>query len=145
MKRFFSLMLVALLLVSVLPFQAFAAGKTCKYCGNENLKLINNPTYTKEVTCVTDGVELYECQNESCKGWNTFEVKAPGKHDIVETITKAPTCKEAGSKDITCSKGCTDPIQLNVVIPKVDHKLPATGTVTTPAACGEPGVFELCL
>ena len=141
MKRFFSLMLVALLLVSAIPFAASAAVTECKYCGNKNLKVVDDPAYTVKGDCLHDSVVVYQCQNTSCNAYNTETVKAPGKHDLVETIVKAPTCKETGLKNITCSKGCTDPIQNNVVIPVVDHKLPTVGTVTTAATCSQPGVM----
>ena len=76
MKRFFSLMLVALLLVSALPFAASAAVTECKYCGNNNLKVVDDPAYTVKGDCVTDSVVVYQCQNTACNG-NTFTHGAP--------------------------------------------------------------------
>lgn len=126
-------------------------------------------TITKEPTCTETGEKTYTCD---CGDSYTEEIPAKGhhyedgectdcgekdpdyhKHSYTETITKEPTCTEAGEKTFTCDCGdsyteeiaakghrygdddkCTDCGELNP-----DHKHSYTEKVTKEPTCTEKG------
>ena len=133
MKKFFSLMLVAVLLVSALPFQAFAA----EHAHNWKLE--------KEVpaTCTTAGSKTWKCQNEGCTytdGIKTEEIEKLG-HGLESmsdaAITKEATCTTKGVKSRECVR-CDYVKEYEIDIDASAHKRD-NGTVTTDAKCGENG------
>lgn len=136
-KKLFSLMLVAALLVSAIPAAFAAEPVKCTYCNSENVTQIPGATSEVKATCTTDGTNVFQCN--TCKGYFGVTVPASGAHELVETITKAATCLEDGTKDITCAKGCSGAIQRDVVIPATGHKLD-NGTITTQPTCVAEGV-----
>ena len=127
-------------------------------------------TITKEPTCTEAGEKKYTCD---CGDSYTEEIPATGhkdtdgdgvcdecgekdsdhKHSYTETITKQPTCTEAGEKTYTCDCGDT----YTVVIPATghhygdddkctgcgelnpDHKHSYTETITKQPTCTEKG------
>ena len=138
MKKFFSLMLVALLLVSVLPFQAFAANHTCPKCGNANVQdHVGGAEYA--ATCETAGKDCLVCKacakNEGKDYYFLVDVPATG-HKTTEKVTIPATCGAAGEKKVTCANCDYTSYQS---IDATGHTLDA-GTVTKAATCGEEGV-----
>ncbi len=101
-------------------------------------KLAHTPkTVTIPATCTATGAEYTIC--EVC-GETLSDVTTLSKldHTYTETITKQPTCKEAGVKTFTCSCGdsYTEPIA------KLSH---TPKTVTIPATCTATGAeYTIC-
>ena len=80
-------------------------------------------------------VKTFTCQNDPSHT-RTEVVPALG-HDLKETIVKAPTCTEAGSKKVACTR--CDYEDSQVEIPALGHKWD-DGVVTKAPTCTEAGV-----
>lgn len=116
MKKFFSLMLVAVLLVSALPFQAFAAGTgevipnapATTTCGTKTTGHVwtRDPSNDVAATCTADGKEAYKCTGNptECAATGYKVVTAEGhKPDWSKaTVTKQPTCTDTGYETSKC-------------------------------------------
>ena len=142
MKKFFSLMLAVLLLVSALPFAASAAepvpvgSATCgatangKHIWNPDTKVVFDPT------CTAAGYEDYTCTTGGCGAHGRIEIPALG-HDLKATTTAA-TCVNPGNKHEECQRtGCT--YTNDTPIAAAGHTMDA-GVVTTAAGCATTGV-----
>ena len=126
-KKLFCLMLVALMLVSAVPF-AFAADVVV--CEEHNKEVKRNPDYDVIGDCVTPTKEGYYCS----EGHKVFvEVPANG-HKTTETVTTAATCTADGEATVSCAN-CD--YTATKIIPQTGHE--TTTTVTTEATCTEDG------
>jgi len=156
MKRFFSLMLVALLLVSVLPFQALAAtgvtvniyidnskAGTYSYTGALN-NWVSNIAEAVGYPYSTYHVSNYRNVTTNTPGSGNASITlADGdelninvvKHNLTTTKTDA-TCTAAGKLVTTCS-GCG--YNKEEAIAQLQHSW-GTGTVTTNPTCNATGV-----
>lgn len=106
----------------------------CEHCGEKdpNHEHKYTETITKEPTCTEDGEKTYTCD---CGDTKTEVIPATGHHYVdgecehcgekdpshehkyTETVTKKPTCTEAGEKTLTCDCGDTK----TEVIPATEH------------------------
>lgn len=116
--------------------------QTCDVCGDvieEVIKATGHTfgewTVTTPATCDTEGQEERTC--ESCKEIETRTIPALG-HDLKEEIVKEPTCGEAGSKKISCTReGCT--YEEIVEIPATGKHSWSAWVVTTNPTCNTAG------
>lgn len=116
--------------------------QTCTVCGDVLEEVIEATghtfgewTVTTPATCDTEGQEERTC--ESCKEIETRTIPALG-HDLKEEIVKEPTCGEAGSKKISCTReGCT--YEEIVEIPATGKHNWSAWVVTTNPTCNTAG------
>lgn len=101
---------------------------TCEDC---NYKL-----ETKAAEHEFEDVAKYDKDNhkQTCKNCGLTVTAAHNWEDV--KVTKAATCKEAGSKDVKC-KDCGE--TATVAIPKLEEHTWDKGEVTKEANCGEKG------
>lgn len=124
MKKLLSLTLVAVLLLSAMPFQAFAT----EGAGNEP----ETPTHTHDFsvkvntvdpTCTEKGYTTYKCSDENCDATeNRDEVDALDHQWSAWTNVKAATAEENGKDSRSCLRGCgkTEDREVEYVAPKAD-------------------------
>ncbi len=154
MKKFFSLMLVALLLVSALPFQALAAdgAQVVMYVNGvqqgtraiaATTNWVSNIAESVGYPYSTYHVEGYQFGTDASRTTGNASVTvADGdvlhinveKHTITTTVTDA-TCEQAGQKVHACS-GCS--YSTTETIPALTHSW-GSGTVTTAPTCNVAG------
>lgn len=123
----------------------------CTDCGDKDPDHTHSYTesITKEPTCTEEGEKTYTC---GCGDSYTEEIPAKGhnykdgicsecgekdpdhKHSYTESITKEPTCTEAGEKTYTC--GCGD--SYTEVIPATGEHHYVDGTCTDCGAVEDP-------
>ena len=126
-KKLLCLMLVAMMLVSAVPF-AFAADTVV--CEEHNKEVRRNPDYDVIGDCVTPTKEGYYCS----EGHKVYvEVPADG-HDTTETVTTPATCTADGEATVSCAN-CS--YTATKVLAKTGHK--TTTTVTKEATCTTDG------
>ena len=151
MKKFFSLMLVAALLVSALPFQAFAAGTDEIVPVNANATCggsANGHTWTRDpsqdvaATCNDAGIEGYKCTSDptKCAAKGQKTIAKLGHRLDAGTVVKQPTCETEGEKRFECSV-ChgtkTEPIAAlgHALTESVTQDATCTGTGTKKVEC----------
>ena len=132
MKKMFSLLLVAVLLVSAVP-TAFADGVTCtrETCANKgNTVTAINHGESTEATCTVDGEICYYCDGDGGKTTG---------HNIRVTI---PATGHSPSAAATCS---TDQIctVCNTVLEAAHHTWGPAATCTTAQTCTACGVTNV--
>lgn len=148
MKKMFSLMLVAVMLVGVMPFAAFATevesgSGTTTYSLTFDLKVNDNDnvTATRTKDGLSGDVNLKDVAEYLFPGY-TYQWTSKGKNTSTLTITEdttltvrmncnhsngynevintQPTCTESGLKTLTCkTEGCND--SHTEVIPALNH------------------------
>ena len=135
MKKFFSLMLVAVLLVSALPFQAFAA-EECAPDAHDWVKSTATKDIVQYATCQQKKIVKATCS--ICGKTGEVYDGDFADHDYEDVVAKAPTCTESGVIKPTC-KVCGT---------KGSYKYPAAtghtlnaGTVTEGANCTDAGTL----
>lgn len=126
----------------------------CKLCGKEVTIVVKaeghkfaegaKPTAVtgKEPTCEKDGTGILKCT--VCQKDIEQPMSKTG-HDYENagcavSETKAPTCTEPGTKEITCFNGCGT-VKKDVPIPALGHD--KLETVTTAATCTTDGVMTI--
>ncbi len=93
------------------------------------------PESTVKADCVNNGSETYKCQN--CDAENVVVLPMLG-HDWGEwSVTKASTNTEKGEMTRTCSRGCTETVE----IPAGDHNLVVDTANSTDASCSAEGTL----
>ena len=165
MKKLFSLMLVAVLLVSALPFQALAAETTLEfalegleagkeysvdeiaaelYSGSSTNYWVHRWTpyqedYTEGTfTAVEDGTyTLYVVETTPDPQPEPVDPCAEGHDWNAGEVTTAPTCTTEGVKTFTCSRNAEH--TKTEPVAALDHDWNA-GVVTTAATCTTEGV-----
>ncbi len=100
----------------------------------------------ENATCGADGEMHTECK-VCAKVIETEAIKATGKHTLKETVTKAPTCIDAGEKTVECTAdGCN--YTATVAIPANGHSYTDWKVFVEPT-CTTKGirqsVCEVCL
>ena len=98
----------------------------CSLCGNEafrkDLPMIehtwNDGVETTKATCEKDGEKTYTCTAENCGATKTETVAKLG-HDWSDWTVVPSTNTDVGSVTRTCSRGCTDTVE----IPAGGHEL----------------------
>lgn len=154
MKKFFGLMLVAVLLVSAMSMQAFAmgfpnmgggfnpggngfnpGGFTCNHQFGTTYK-----STKVAATCEAGGIDIHTCNNQFC---NAEVEVATDKLNHIEVVDAAvaPTCDKTG---LTAGKhcgreGCGKVLVAQEVVPTLGHAY-GDYAVTTAATCAEAGV-----
>ena len=138
MKKLLSLALVAVLLLSAVPFQASATeidnqGSTAEITGDQNLAGGDTAGHTHDFsvegvtvapTCEEDGYTVYECSDETCEETEKRDiVKAPG-HSFGAWSNVAVATAESKGKDVRAclNEGCSKKEYRDVdyVAPKAD-------------------------
>ena len=143
MKKLFSLMLVAALLVSAIP-AAFADGEvTCPQDHEGSTVTQITGSKDKPATCTETGIETYKCSytEDGATKEHVFEVEIPvNGHTSVADPGKVPTCTEtgltAGTRCSVCGAVLTGLTELN----KAPHDYDADGyckVCTICQTCGQ--------
>lgn len=138
MKKLLSLALVAVLLLSAVPFQASATeidnqGSTAEITGDQNLAGGDTAGHTHDFsvegvtvapTCEENGYTVYECSDETCKETEKRDiVKAPGHKYGAWTNVAVATAESKGKDVRAClNEGCSQKEYRDVdyVAPKAD-------------------------
>ncbi len=140
-KKLLCLMLVAMMLVSAVPF-AFAAPLsttvTCPKCGE--VAYYHEGGARVDATCEAGGKECYKCDTEECKGdaeYYYFLVDSPaaGHKWNSGEVTTAATCESAGVKTYTCTV-CAETKTEDIAALGHDYE----SEVTAAATCTEDGI-----
>ena len=134
MKKIFSLLLVAVLLVSAMPtaFADVAATATCP----THTELTGTFVSKTEPTCTTAGKAIYHCNAPAGIPAHDFEVEIPKLgHSWSAEVKSAATCSSTGLKVHTCVRGCTE----NETLP-ID---PSNHTFSN-GTCTGCGICEKC-
>ena len=142
-KKLLCLMLVAMMLISAVPF-AFATPLStevkCPQCGE--VAYYHEGGARVDATCEAGGKECYKCDTPACKGeepYYYFLVDSPaaGHKWNDGEVTTAATCESDGVKTYTCTvTGCKK--TKTEAIAKTGHDYESE--ITTPATCTEDGV-----
>ena len=134
MKKIFSLMLVAVLLVSAVP-TAFAesAKVECPMCHQVTAEL--KQAAWAEATCTNPQKDAYECTNAACGHQYAVEVGSPLPHSEVTDAAVAPTCTTTGLTEGKHCSVCGTVTVAQTVVPAshtevVDAAVPATCSAT---------------
>ena len=95
-------------------------------------------TGTVAPTCGAQGYDVYTCTHDSSHTEKRNYKPALG-HDFhgTETVTKAPTCAETGTKTVQCTR-CTE-VETQTIPKDSDAHDWGDWEVTTPATCTEKG------
>lgn len=156
MKKIFSLMLVAILTVSMLPFQASADETVSLYVGEQVYQIApgsytldsfaqycpegtvpdylntchdtNHPSHPAGIGAFNSTVSAGQCIHLYVK-------TAPHTHSYTETITTEATCTTDGLKTFTCECGDT----YTETIPALNHNW-GNWEVSTAATCSSMGI-----
>jgi hypothetical protein len=146
MKKILSIVLVAMMCITAVPFNAFAAEETAHIhcnkedCGSDDVAFVSKV----EATCDASGGDVYFCN--TCKKNFITNFEKPLGHDYSVEITPAvPGDGVCGGVDgatavMKCSR-CDStiggaPVELGA------HNMPTKWTVVTPAVCGVSGAVE---
>ncbi len=106
---------------------------------NEDLPMIEHTWNDGEIkqgdaaTCTADGKKTYTCTVENCGATKTETISKLGHDWGAWTVTKASTNTEKGEMTRTCSRGCTEKVE----IPAGGHNLVVSSS--TAATCSAEG------
>lgn len=106
-KKIFAMFLAVLMVMSLLPTSVFAAEKTCPGAGKHTASNCECTVVgVTEPTCGTIGFTTYKC-TECDEVFVDNRVAATGKHNLVASEGKAPTCGTAGYEAGLKCKDCS--------------------------------------
>lgn len=128
MKKFFSLMLAVLLLVSAVPFQAFATTTPCT-AHNWVQESVRTPA-----TCAAEGARVMKCNNCGEKTVMSIPVDANAHVWGEWQSNVAPTCQAKGEEIRTCTIVASH-MERREVGPVAHNRT----TVTTDSTCSAEG------
>ena len=98
MKKVLSLILVAIMLMTVMPVTTFAANWLCEITGHDFEWQV-----TKAATCKTTGTETEICTRSDCGTTRNTRTINLTSHTVTTIPAKAPTCDKDG---YTAGKAC---------------------------------------
>ena len=149
-RRIFATVLAVAIIASILPTYAFADEPAHKL---DTVEEIVTPA-----TCSEDGLKklYFSCiLHDDCDLWHLQEtgtevIPATGEHQLLgtrEEILTAPTCSQAGEKQVymTCACGFEIPMTETESIPATnEHQmLGKREEIVTPAACNQEGLKKI--
>ena len=136
MKKMFCLLLVAVMLVGVMPFAAFAdEAVTCtkEDCSEKGQPATRQPDYDVAPTCTEEGKIGYYCQG----GHKVYVADAALGHDWSQPYYSVePTCTATGIQVKKCNR-CGETVTTNSSVPTTPH-------VFGDATCTAPGKCTVC-
>ena len=139
MKKLFSLMLVAVLLVSAVP-TAFAAEGVVNCPNGHEAEFVSNHT---DATCSADQVVVYKCKTADCHyagGWYYTLAGTKLSHTEVTDAAVAATCSATGLTEGKHCSVCNEVTVAQTVVPKLAHTEVTDAAVA--ATCSATGLTE---